>query len=60
MKDLLLGTTAERVVRKGDRPVLVVKRAADAPYRRVVVGVDFSEDSRYALELALRLAPQAE
>lgn len=60
LKDLLLGTTAEKVVRKGDRPVLVVKRAAHGSYRRVVVGVDFSEDSRHAFELALRLAPQAE
>jgi len=60
LKDLLLGTTAEKVVRKGDRPVLVVKRAAHSPYRRVLVAVDFSENSRYALELALRLAPQAQ
>jgi nucleotide-binding universal stress UspA family protein len=60
LKDLLLGTTAEKVVRKGDRPVLVVKRAAHGPYRRVLVPVDFSENSRHALELALRVAPQAQ
>jgi nucleotide-binding universal stress UspA family protein len=59
-KDLLLGTTAEKVVRKGDRPVLVVKRAAHGPYYRVLAAVDFSENSRHALELALRLAPQAQ
>jgi nucleotide-binding universal stress UspA family protein len=60
MKDLLLGTTAEKIVRKGDRSVLVVKQAAQSSYRRVLVGVDFSDNSRHALELALRLAPQAE
>jgi nucleotide-binding universal stress UspA family protein len=59
LKDLLLGTTAEKVVRKGDCPVLVVKRAAHGPYRRVLAAVDFSEDSRQALALALRLAPRA-
>jgi nucleotide-binding universal stress UspA family protein len=60
IKDLLLGTTAEKIVRKGDRSVLVVKHAAQRPYRRVLVAVDFSDHSRHALELALRLAPQAE
>lgn len=60
MKDLLLGTTAEKIVRKGDRSVLVVKQAAQTSYRRVLVGVDFSENSQHALELALRLAPDAE
>jgi nucleotide-binding universal stress UspA family protein len=48
-KDLLLGTTAEKVVCKGDRPVLVVKRAAHGPYRRVLVPVDFSESDNAAL-----------
>jgi len=60
MKDLLLGTTAEKIARKGDRSVLVVKQAAHGSYRRVLVGIDFSDHSRQALELALRLAPQAE
>jgi nucleotide-binding universal stress UspA family protein len=59
LKSLLLGTTAEKVVRKGDRPVLVVKRATRRPYRQVLVPVDFSEDSRQGLALALRLAPRA-
>jgi nucleotide-binding universal stress UspA family protein len=51
----LVGTTAERVVRKGDRPVLIVKRAATRAYRRVLIGVDFSDDSRRALEAAAAL-----
>jgi nucleotide-binding universal stress UspA family protein len=60
MKDLFFGTTAEKVVRKGDRPVLVVKQTAQGPYRRVLAAVDFSDDSRRALELALQLAPRAD
>lgn len=60
LSDWFLGTTAERVVSKGDRPVLVVKRAAEAPYRRVLVPVDFSRGSREALRQAAALAPQAE
>jgi nucleotide-binding universal stress UspA family protein len=59
-KELLIGTTVEKIVRKGDRPVLVVRRPPAGPYRRALVAVDFSEDSRYALEFALRLAPRAQ
>lgn len=59
LKRWLLGTTAERVVRKGDRPVLVVKRAARARYRHVLVPTDFSVHAREALAAARRLAPEA-
>jgi nucleotide-binding universal stress UspA family protein len=38
---------------------MVVKRPVRGPYRRVVVATDFSDQSRQALELALRLAPRA-
>lgn len=57
--DLFLGTIAERALRKGERPVLVVKRTPAGPYRRVLVPVDFSDRSRLALEMAARLASQA-
>ncbi len=60
LKDLFVGTTAEKIARKGDRPVLVVKQAPQSPYQRVLVAVDFSESSRHALEFALQLAPAAE
>ena len=58
LRDLLLGTTTERVIRKGDRPVLVVKRPGDN-YRQVMVAVDYSAPARRALELAMRIAPAA-
>lgn len=41
LKDLLVGSTAQKVVRKGDRPVLIVKQAARSLYRRLLVAVDF-------------------
>ncbi len=59
IKDLLFGTTAEKIVRKGDRPVLVVKRPARSQYRRVLVATDFSEPSGQALKLAMKVAPGA-
>jgi nucleotide-binding universal stress UspA family protein len=59
-RELLFGTTAERIIRNGDRPVLVVKQPPEGAYRKVLVAVDFSDTSCTALQLALRLAPQAE
>ncbi|MCQ4348048.1 universal stress protein [Pseudomonas stutzeri] len=60
MHDLLLGSTTERVLRRSARPLLVVRRAADHDYRRVLVPVDFSPRSRQAIAMAGQLAPQAE
>ena len=57
VRDLALGTTAERMVRKSPVPVLVVKRRPAGAYRRVLVPVDFSDDSAAALAAAARLAP---
>ena len=58
--DALIGSTAERVFRKGDVPALIVSGAPDGAYRRPMVAVDLSDTSRRALELALRVTdPQA-
>lgn len=59
LRDHFLGTTAEKVVRKGGLPVLVVKNRTVAPYRRVLVPTDFSDAVRQALATALVLAPEA-
>jgi nucleotide-binding universal stress UspA family protein len=56
----LRGTTMERVVRHGVHPVLVVAGRTDAPYRKVMVGADFSVFSRFAVRAALAVAPDAE
>jgi len=59
LRDLAIGTSAERLVRKVRRPLLVVKRAPAGPYRRVLAPVDFSADAAAALGFAARLAPDA-
>lgn len=60
MRELLIGSATERVLRKISRPLLVVKQIAHEPYRRVLVPVDFSPRSREALGLAQTVAPHAE
>lgn len=56
VRDALLGSTAERVVRKGDVPVLLVNEGG-AAYRRVLVAVDLSDASGRVVDLALALLP---
>lgn len=56
---LLVGTTAERVVRRTDRPVLVVKQPVSGDYRTVLVPTDFSALSEAALQFAVQAVPQA-
>jgi nucleotide-binding universal stress UspA family protein len=59
-RDLLLGSTAERVLQGGTVPVLLVARRARAPYRRPLVAIDLSPATAPALDLAARLvAPGA-
>jgi nucleotide-binding universal stress UspA family protein len=43
--DGLRGATAERVIRKADRPVLVVNRPASGPYEHVLLTSDLSKMS---------------
>lgn len=60
MRHALLGSTAERLVRKSVRPLLVVRQPPHEPYRKVLVAVDFSASSLPALALARAIAPSAE
>lgn len=60
LRDLILGTTVERLLSKSLRPVLVARKPAHASYQRVVVAMDFSPDSVAALRIARQVAPQAE
>ena len=53
------GTTMERIIRHGQRPVLVVSQRAAGPYARTLAAVDFSIVSRLAVASALGLAPTA-
>lgn len=52
-------TTAGAVLRSSVAPMLLVRDAASAPYRRVAIAVDFSLFSRTAIIQARRVAPAA-
>ena len=58
--DLFRGSTGERIIRFGTRPVLVVKRRATHAYVRLLAAIDFSPPSRKAIETAIALAPGAD
>ncbi|WP_263451879.1 universal stress protein [Hyalangium gracile] len=51
------GATVRGLVRRMEAPLLVVGAHPSRAYQRPLVAVDLSEDSRRALELALRLCP---
>lgn len=55
LRDVFVGTTIERVMRMGRRPVLMVNAPPERPYRRVLATVDLSERSAHALCTANRL-----
>ena len=52
LRDVFIGTTIERVVRRGPCPVLMVNSPAAGPYGSVLVPVDMSDASARALEAA--------
>jgi len=58
-RDLFVGSTARKLLYDDTCPVLIA-RAAEPAYRRVLAGMDFSEASQRALRAALNLLPQAE
>ena len=51
--DIFVGTTIERVIRKGSFPVLMVNNEAQRNYEKVVAPVDMSDASANALRVAL-------
>lgn len=60
MRHMMLGSTAERMIGRATRPMLVVKQAAHEKYRKLLVPVDFSSASLPAIRNALAIAPGAE
>lgn len=56
----LLGSTADRVLRAGILPVLLARGEPGPAYRRVVLATDLGESSLQAAKLGLRLAPGAQ
>lgn len=55
VRDMFIGTTAQRVVRKGDVPVLVVNLEPTHPYHRPLIALDLEDSSRRVVDLALRV-----
>lgn len=55
LKDVVVGTTIERVMRTGRHPVLMVNVADSARYQSVLLALDGSEASTHALDVARSL-----
>ena len=60
MRELLLGSTTERVLRKSRRPLLAVKQRPHSPYRRILAPVDFSAHAAAAVTAAHAWLPDAD
>ncbi|HWJ69814.1 MAG TPA: universal stress protein [Sphingobium sp.] len=59
VRERVFGSTADRLVRIADRPVLVVRAGGAASYAHISVAMDFSASSRAAFEVAAGLAGDA-
>jgi nucleotide-binding universal stress UspA family protein len=59
IKDFFLGSTAERMARVIESPMLVVKQDPQVAYDNVLVPVDFSDYSGPAVRFAAEVAPSA-
>jgi nucleotide-binding universal stress UspA family protein len=57
---LVIGSVAEKLLYRTQRPLLVAKRAPREPYRRVLAAVDFSPPAAAALRFAARFAHGAQ
>jgi len=55
LRDVFIGTTAERVLRSAKLPVLMVNTKPEGPYRRILLAVDFDAGSTAALRTVLTL-----
>jgi nucleotide-binding universal stress UspA family protein len=60
LRSVVIGTTAERIIGFGSRPVLIVKKLPAGNYRRPVVAIDFSASARQAAAFAFDLLPESE
>lgn len=55
LRDVFVGTTAERVVRRSTRPLLVAIEDPSAHHRGTLLALDFDEASRFAARQALAM-----
>jgi len=54
-RDIFRGTTAERVIRAGSRPVLMARGGPRTAWRHVMIALDFCDASQHALRRARAL-----
>lgn len=52
LRDIIVGTTIERVIRTGRHPVLMVNNEVNSPYEAVLAPVDLSDASANAIRAA--------
>jgi nucleotide-binding universal stress UspA family protein len=57
LRDLFIGSTAERVLRRGQHPILVVRRPARGPYRRPLLALALDAAAEAALAFVVRVVP---
>jgi nucleotide-binding universal stress UspA family protein len=57
LRDVFLGSTAERVIRQAQLPVLVVRLAARVPYSRPALALDLDQAAIDAVRLMLLAVP---
>lgn len=60
LESLFLGSTALKILRNSPCPVLIAKNDVPNAYQRVLIGVDFSQDTQMTISVAKALAPDAE
>ncbi|WP_133136410.1 universal stress protein [Legionella rowbothamii] len=60
LNDFILGTNSAAVLKQASIPVNVVRQPPEEAYTRILVGTDFSDSSKKAIEFAYKAYPQAE
>jgi nucleotide-binding universal stress UspA family protein len=58
VRDMFIGSTAERVIHKGDTPVLIVNTNPTDAYRRPLIATDLEDVAPRVFELAFRVLSQ--
>lgn len=60
VREVLLGSTTERLLRTSRRPLLTVRQRPQSPYRRILAPVDFSDHAAAAINAAHAWLPDAD
>ena len=58
VRDTFLGSTAERVIRMGQRPVLAVRRPARTAYRKPALALELDHSAPQVIEWTRRVLPK--